>query len=166
MNTKYTFRKGNIADLEQIKSITWMAYSQFKNIFSEENFQGWNEILNKDETYLNLFETAVCFVCEKENKIIGSAFLVPHGNPFKWFEADWSYIRLVAVHTEYEGNGIGKKLTQMCIDKAKEMDEKIIALHTSEFQNAARHIYESMGFEKQKEFELYEKKYWIYLLNL
>ena len=166
MSENYIYRKGNISDLEQIKNITWMAYSQFKNILSEENFEGWNTMLNNDETYIKLFDSAICFVCENENKIIGSAFLVPHGNPFKWFEAEWSYIRLVAVHTEYEGNGIGKKLTQMCIDFAKQSGEKYISLHTSEFQNAARHIYENFGFEKQNEIELYGKKYWIYLMNL
>ena len=57
-------------------------------------------------------------------------------------------------------------LTQRCIEKAKALEEKTIALHTSEFQNAARHIYESEGFKKIKEFELYGKKYWIYLLEL
>ena len=115
---------------------------------------------------LNLLKIAKCFVCEKEDKLIGMAFLIPHGNPYLFFEADWSYIRLVAVDPAYEGKGLGKMLTQHCIDFAKESGEKIIALHTSEFQHAARHIYEGLGFKRQKEFELYAKRYWIYKLEL
>ena len=148
------FRVGNTTDLEQVKNLTWLAYSQFKNILSEENILAWKNNMTDENTYEKLFETAVCFVSEHENKIIGSAFLIPHGNPFKWFDAECSYIRLVAVHPDFEGNGIGKKLTEMCINRAKETGEIIIALHTSEFQNAARHIYESMGFEKIKDLEV------------
>ncbi len=163
----YTFRNGNNNDLEQIKKLTWLAYSQFENVLAEENVQGWKNNLNDDNTYLSLLQTSTCFVCENENKIIGSAFLIPHGNPFKWFDANCAYIRLVAVHPDFEGNGIGKKLTQLCIDRAKEMNEKVIALHTSEFQHAARHIYESLGFAKIKDLDLmFGKQYYLYTLQL
>jgi hypothetical protein len=40
-------------------------------------------------------------------------------------------------------------------------------LHTSEFQNAARHIYESMGFIKLMDLELmFGKQYYLYILRL
>jgi len=55
----------------------------------------------------------------------------------------------------------------MCIDFAKSSDEKVIALHTFEYMNAARHIYESLGFNQTKELEpRYGKRYWLYQLEL
>lgn len=46
-------------------------------------------------------------------------------------------------------------------------NERTIALHTSEFMDAARHIYESVGFVKVKEIPArYGKKYWLYLLEI
>lgn len=163
----YTFTNGNNNDLEQIKKLTWLAYSQFENVLAEENVQGWKNNLNDDNTYLSLLQTSTCFVCENENKIIGSAFLIPHGNPFKWFDSNCCYIRLVSVHPDFEGNGIGKKLTQLCIDRAKEMNEKVISLHTSEFQHATRHIYESLGFVKIKDLDLmFGKQYYLYTLQV
>ncbi|MDX2173612.1 MAG: hypothetical protein SFY56_10845 [Bacteroidota bacterium] len=36
----------------------------------------------------------------------------------------------------------------MCIAHAKQNNEKTIALHTSEFMDAARHIYEGLGFNR------------------
>jgi hypothetical protein len=55
----------------------------------------------------------------------------------------------------------------MCIDKARVMGENTIALHTSEFHDAARHIYESLGFVKLKDLDLiYGKKYYLYTLEL
>jgi len=55
----------------------------------------------------------------------------------------------------------------MCIDFARSSDEKTVALHTSEYMNAARHIYESLGFRQIRELEpRYGKRYWIYKLEL
>lgn len=63
---------------------------------------------------------------------------MPSDNPTEIFDADWSYIRMVGVLPDYQGKGIAKQLTQFCIEYAKQSKEKVIALHTSEFMNAAR----------------------------
>jgi ribosomal protein S18 acetylase RimI-like enzyme len=74
---------------------------------------------------------------------------------------------MVGVNPNYQGQGIAKVLTRMCIDYAKQNNEKTIALHTSEFMDAARHIYEDAGFKVLKEIPpLFGKKYWIYTLDL
>ena len=52
------------------------------------------------------------------------------------------------------------------MEHAKETNETYIALHTSEFMDAARAIYEKKGFKKKKEIEYLGKRYWIYLLEL
>jgi len=45
--------------------------------------------------------------------------------------------------------------------------EAIIALHTSEFQDAARHIYEGLGFKKIRDLEpSFGKQIYLYTLNL
>ena len=74
---------------------------------------------------------------------------------------------MVGVKPKYRGQAIAKTLTQMCIDFAKQSNEKTIALHTSEFMDAARHIYEGIGFKVLKEIPpLFGKKYWLYTLEL
>ncbi|MBY0067980.1 GNAT family N-acetyltransferase [Empedobacter sp. R132-2] len=60
-------------------------------------------------------------------------------------------MRMVGVHPNFLGKGIGRELIKICILFAKESDEKIIALHTSEFMNSARHLYEDLGFVMNKE---------------
>jgi ribosomal protein S18 acetylase RimI-like enzyme len=114
-----------------------------------------------------LISISQTFVCTYNDEIIGVAHIVPHGNPTNVFDAEWCYIRKVAVHPHYRGHGISKILTTMCIDHAKNTKEKIIALHTSEFMDAARHIYENLGFKKINEIEpLFGKRYWLYTLAL
>jgi ribosomal protein S18 acetylase RimI-like enzyme len=95
------------------------------------------------------------------------AFLLPSGNPTEIFENDWSYIRMVGVHPGYTGRGIARKLTEECIKLAGELNENIIALHTSEFMDAARHLYESIGFKRLKEIpNRLGKRYWLYTLDI
>jgi len=161
------YREGDSHDVAALQKLALISYGQFQNILTEEN---WNRLrihITNENLFPDLLKTSKGFVCEHENKIIGMAFLVPKGNPTEIFEADWSYIRMVGVHPNFGGKGIGKQLTQMCIDFAKSSDEKIIALHTSEYMNAARHIYESLGFKQIRELDpRYGRRYWIYRLDL
>jgi ribosomal protein S18 acetylase RimI-like enzyme len=125
-------------------------------------------VITNDKTYSELLELSHCIVCESDEEgIIGMAFLVASGNPADVFEKDWSYIRFVSVSPEFGGQGIGKRLTEMCIDLAKKNNEKKIALHTSEMMGGARHIYESLGFKILREIEpRLGKKYWLYTLDI
>jgi GNAT superfamily N-acetyltransferase len=166
MNKEYTYRLGTKSDIKKLQALGLISYGQFKNTLTEENWKKMEDNFSKEETFIDLLDIATCFVCEQKEDIIGMAFLIPHGNPNHLFGADCCYIRLVGVHPKYEGKGIGRKLTEMCVAFAKQSGEKIIALHTSEFQHAARHIYESLGFSKIKEFENLGKTFWIYTLNI
>jgi GNAT superfamily N-acetyltransferase len=167
MNKEYNYRRGTLDDLEQLKKLGLTSYGQFKKVLPEDGWKKMELNCGSPDTYIELLKIARCFVCELGNKIIGMAFLIPSGNPFRFFQADWSYIRLIGVDPAHEGKGIGKTLTTTCVNYARESGEKIVALHTSEFQNAARHIYESMGFKKLKALDpIYGKKYWLYTLPL
>lgn len=159
---EYTYRLAEHSDLNQLQTLGVIAYGQFQSILSAENWEQWQEGFRSDTNFSNLLNIGKCFVCESNNSIVGMAFFIPSGNPFLYFQSDWSYIRYVGVHPEHEGKGIGKQLTQRCIDEATFKGERVIALHTSEFQDAARHIYEGLGFEKQMEFKVFDKTYWIY----
>jgi ribosomal protein S18 acetylase RimI-like enzyme len=95
------------------------------------------------------------------------AFLVSKGNPTDIYEEEWSYVRFVTVDPDFGGQGIGRKLTTMCIAAARQNGEKTIALHTSELMGKARHIYETLGFEILKEIDQrLGKRYWLYKLDL
>jgi ribosomal protein S18 acetylase RimI-like enzyme len=163
----FTFRNGTIADKEQLKQLGLLSYGQYASILTKENWGKLNTNLNDDEKLISLIDQSTIFVCCIGEKIIGMAYFVPNGNAWDIFKAEWSYIRMVGVDPSYSGRGIAKKLTHMCIEKAKKTNEKIIALHTSEFMDAARHIYENLGFKKIQEIpERLGKKYWLYTLKL
>lgn len=167
MNQTYSYRKGTASDSEQLKQLALLSYGQNRGVLGEENWAMMKNNLSNEGMFQQLLKTSDCFVCEDQGKIIGMAFLIPKGNPTDFFEKEWSYIRLIGVDPSYGGKGIGRKLTEQCVVQAIKNGEAIVALHTSEFQNAARHIYESLGFKQMKELDtIYSKRYWLYKLDL
>ena len=167
MKEDLIYRSGTANDIKQLQKLSLASYGQYADVLTPENWHKLNTNLNKEETFIELVNKSHCFVCVDVDKIVGMAFLLPGGNPTDIFEKEWSYIRMVGVHPGYAGKGIARRLTEKCIEKAKELNERTIALHTSEFMNAARHLYQNMGFKILKEIpNRLGKRYWLYTLHL
>lgn len=165
--TNLSYREGTTTDVDQLQNLGIIAYGEYKNVLTPDNWTIFNGNLQNKQKFIDILKIAKCFVCHDNDKIVGVAYIVPSGNPTELFKAEWSYIRMVAVNPNYQGKGIAKTFTKMCIDLAKQNNEQTIALHTSEFMDAARHIYENLGFKVLKEIPLlYGKKYWLYTLDL
>ena len=164
---EYTFRNATITDIEKLQLIGLNSFGNFKSQLTEDNWEKLKNYLTDENTYPDLLSQSTCFVCEHAHEVVGMAFLFSRGNPTDIFQEDWSYLRMVGVDAAYAGKGLGRRLIEICIDHAKTTGEKTIALHTSEFMDAARHLYEVMGFKKVKELPArLGKKYWLYLLEL
>ena len=166
MLTDIKYRKANTSDFNQLKLLGKESYCEFSKVLTNENWNKMNSFLESDQKLNHLINHSTVFVCEKDSEIIGMIYLMPSGNPTELFSKNWSYIRFLGVNTTYRGLGIGKKLTDLCMQHAEETNETYIALHTSEFMDAARAIYEKRGFKKTKEIEYLGKTYWIYLYEI
>lgn len=161
------YRRGVHRDVAQLLQLTRISYGQYKSVLTEENWKILEANINNPQIIVDLLDNATTFVCEHEKKIVGMAYLVPSGNPTDIFDAGWSYIRMVGVDPEYAGKGIAKTLTRMCLGQARRDNEMIVGLHTSEFMDAARHIYEGLGFTVLREIPpRFGKRYWVYTLHI
>ena len=165
---RMNYRQANNDDLEKMRSLALKSWNQFEKELTEDNWKKLSDTVGNRSTYIQLVNTSYSVLCETDDqKIVGMAFLVPSGNPTEIYDEKWSYIRLVSVDPDYSGKGIGKQLTMRCIEEAKNTKEQIIALHTSEMMNAARYIYESLGFKVLKELNpRLGKRYWLYTLTI
>ena len=164
---EFTYRSASIKDTEQLVRLSIDSYSPYLTLLSAEHANKLASVIKDKEKITVLLETGKCFVAIHQNKIVGMAYLIRNGHPFAFYQPEWAQIRMVGVHPDYQGMGIAKKLTQMCITHAKDTGEKTIALHTSEFMDAARHIYEGLGFIKERELDpIFGKRYWLYLLTI
>lgn len=165
--TEVSYREGKMEDLAELQALGLASYGQYAERLGPGNWKQMETSLQRINMYEDLLKTAKSFVCTDKEKIVGMAYLLPKGNPNEIYPAGWSYIRMVGVYPEYSGRGIAKKLTAMCIDYAKASGEDCVALHTSEIMDAARHIYESLGFRVVRELpKRYGIRYWLYRLDL
>jgi ribosomal protein S18 acetylase RimI-like enzyme len=62
-------------------------------------------------------------------------------------------IRMLAVDPACQGRGIGRALTEWCVERARAAGRVRLVLHTGEFMPAAVHLYERMGFERLPELD-------------
>ena len=163
---KLAYRNGTEEDTAALQALGKVSYSEFSQVLTDDNWAKMNAFLESEETLKKLIDQSTVFVCERGSDLIGMIYLVPSGNPTNLFKANWSYIRYLGVNPTYRGYGIGSKLTDLCLQHAKQMNETHVALHTSDFMAPASVIYEKRGFRKARKIDYLGKQYWIYLLEL
>ena len=57
-------------------------------------------------------------------------------------------IRMLAVDPAAQGQGVGRRLTEACIDRARADDATEIVLHSTPWMTVAHRLYETLGFER------------------
>jgi len=77
-----------------------------------------------------------------------------------------SGIRLLAVHPNARGMGIGKALTQTCIQMAKDKKQSQVVLHTTKAMHAAWRLYERMGFKRSPDLDFKQQELSVYGFRL
>ena len=106
-------------------------------------------------------------VAEDNGTLVGAVIYRPPGrrNPGR-FAREWAVIELLAVRPSHRRQGIGWLLAQECVRRARRDGAHNVGLYTSEAMAAARRLYESIGFNRETEFEQYGLRYWNYMLEL
>ena len=66
---------------------------------------------------------------------------------------DAAGIRLLAVTPASRGKGTGKRLTQFCIDRAREIGRRRVVLHSTRAMQTAWAMYERLGFARFPELD-------------
>jgi ribosomal protein S18 acetylase RimI-like enzyme len=72
----------------------------------------------------------------------------------------------LAVYPKARGEGIGKALTQACIEKAKESGLAQVILHTTLTMMTAWKMYEKMGFQRSDELDFDQSDLHVYGFRL
>lgn len=163
----FTFESAHPHELDALMQLAHDAYKEYEGVIGPAHWQTMRSNLENKEQAAALISNAASIVCRSRGELAGVAYLVPSDNPTPIFSADWAYIRMLGVLPAFRGQGLGRILTEHCINIARNNGERTIALHTSEFQNAARHIYESMGFQIHSAIgPRFGKQYWVYTLSL
>jgi len=163
---EFTYRKAIQADVPALNYLGQLSYAQYEAILIPEEWEVLEHNLTDISKTQAIFELSDVIICEQDGAVVGVVYLVPSGNATDLAETNWSYMRMLGVHPEYRGLGVGKELVLRCVALAKANGEAFLGLHTGDFMDPARFIYMKMGFEKIRPIVRLGMKYWIYLLDL
>ncbi|KRP28358.1 MAG: acetyltransferase [Cryomorphaceae bacterium BACL22 MAG-120619-bin32] len=102
----------------------------------------------EDKATDQLFETyqkekAIYFVLEHQNNILGGAGIAKLDN----FEGNVCELQKMYFLPEARGKGLGSKLINICLEKAKEFGFKRCYLETLPYMNGAVKLYKKNGFQ-------------------
>ncbi|QGG95092.1 GNAT family N-acetyltransferase [Actinomarinicola tropica] len=92
----------------------------------------------------------VLVLVDDDGRIVGGVTFVPdHASPYAEFDAEHACgIRMLAVHPDAQGQGVGEALATECIGRARRLGRHEVILHSARTMRAAQHIYERLGFER------------------
>ena len=86
-------------------------------------------------------------VAERDRNVVGVVgYTAPHRPREKIFPPEWAVVRILSVLPSERGRGVGRLLTQACIDCARRDGVAILGLHTSPVMRSALDLYLRMGF--------------------
>lgn len=81
-------------------------------------------------------------------------------------EPNASGIRLLAVSPSARGMGVGKALTDRCIQLAREKDHRCVVLHTTQAMKVAWGMYEKLGFRRAEDLDFMQEALQVYGFRL
>jgi ribosomal protein S18 acetylase RimI-like enzyme len=152
-------------DLAAIEAVTLAAYGEFANRLEPG---GWERMKLSLATPALIASGVAMLVAEHDGKVRACVGYCPAGraNP-DIFPKDWACIRALAVEPSARSLGLGRALTQACIDRARQDGSPTIGLHTSEAMEAARALYARMGFVVVRELPpRFGLRFWLFRKEL
>ncbi|MFL6214164.1 MAG: GNAT family N-acetyltransferase [Blastocatellia bacterium] len=143
----YTIRQATPVDASAINRLCVEAYAEFESVVGQDNWRQMREALASAADLSTLGEL---LVAEDANGVIGVVLYIPPGkSDGRSIPQAWATIRMLAVSPASRGSGVGRKLTEECINRARRDGAEAIGLTTADMMKVAEPMYERMGFQKE-----------------
>ena len=96
-------------------------------------------------------ECTVLVALDDNDNVVGNVTYVPRsGTTMSEFsDPDTAGIRMLAVLPEAQGSGVGRALTESCLDRARADGRQRVILHSTKVMTTARRLYERLGFVRR-----------------
>lgn len=102
-------------------------------------------------------------VAVEDSKVLGAVtFYPPHAEVHYPTQAEhaefpvaWAAFRLLGVQPDERGRGLGRGLTEECLERARTLRAPVVGLHTLERMRTAVAMYARMGWVRAPEFDFH-----------
>ena len=145
-------RDAGVDDLDQVSLLIRDAYQEYQANFSPEVWEGYARDIMDVRSRL---DTSELILAENSGRLVGAVTFYPNTSPSDQggWPAGWTGIRLLAVHPDARGMGIGRVLMDECVSRSRLREATALGLHTTELMGVARGMYERMGFVRVPEYD-------------
>lgn len=151
-------------DAAAVNAVALAAFAQYDGVYSD-----WETLMRGVGAMAALAEHSDVLVADIDGAVAGAvAYFGPGTTPrADFFEPEWPIIRMLVVDPAARGRGVGRRLTEACIDRARRDGARLIALHTSPAMEVALAMYLGMGFVLERHVpDRFGVPYGIYVLRL
>lgn len=136
-------------EYEAAGRVTALAYAEF----GLSGDTDWDQYRRRIADVASRADLTVVLLAIEEGRILGTVTLelgdrVPGGHERPALEPDQAHVRMLGVHPDAQGRGIGQRLMLACIDRARQAGKARMSLDTTDQMKVAQHLYESMGFRR------------------
>lgn len=108
---------------------------------------GWHELAPRLNALTQKADDSEVLLAERGGRLLGAVgYVGAHQARPDFFPADWPIVRLLSVAPFGRGCGVGQRLLDECIARARRDGAPALALHTSPVMKAAQGLYARSGF--------------------
>ena len=151
-------RLAEAPDGEAARRVLRAAYSEYGSEFPAEN---WAPYLEDILDLEGRAKESDLLVAELDGRVVGCVSYFPPGSKASYptdafsetWPSDWAAFRLLAVDPAARGRGVGRRLTDECIERARAQGAPSWGLHTTAPMRVAREMYERLGFERAPRYD-------------
>lgn len=148
-----TIRSMREGEIEEVRAVLERANEQFREIVPGPVFDAYLADVLDIESRLARSTTLVAADGER---VVGTVTYFRDANDEGMgpaAPAGTAGIRAVAVDPSARGTGLGRRLAQAAVDRAREDGAQAVMLHTWFVMRAAIHVYELVGFRRSPAFD-------------
>lgn len=167
----YTVRNASPSEFEEIGKLMVNVYSQLDGFPKESEQPAYYKMLANIGELITKPGTELLVAVSTAGSIAGA---VVYFGDMKFYgsggtatnEQNACGFRLLAVDTSVRGQGIGKLLTNECIQKARDKKVKEMIIHSTMAMQTAWKMYENFGFKRSEDLDFMQGELPVYGFRL
>ncbi len=146
-------RDARPGDLDALSALIRDSYEEYRGSIPEWVWQSYAQDITD---VAHRLEAGEVIVAEMQGRLVGTISFYPDGRRSDegWPEG-WASLRVLAVHPDCRGLGVGRRLMEECFRRCREKGIPTVGLHTSKLMAIAREMYRRMGFQRVPQFDFH-----------
>jgi ribosomal protein S18 acetylase RimI-like enzyme len=141
----FTIRPFEPSDAAAVNRVALAAFAEYRGEY--EDWDGFIAGVGRMAALAGAGELLVAAPRDAPGEVCGAVVYVgPGREKAAPFRREWPVIRMLVVDPAFRGRGIGRALTEACVERAVRDGAPLIALHTSPVMGVALPLYLRMGF--------------------